>query len=316
MNKPLVSVGIFTYNQEKYIAQTIESVLIQKCNFDYEILIGEDCSTDGTLKICKEYADKYPDKIKLFAREKNLGLIKNYFDILEKCQGKYIAQCAGDDYWIDEYKLQKQFDFLESNEEYGLVHTSGYYLKKGKLSEINTQDKTNGDVSKKALYWTTTSALTIFFRRDLLKLIDFDEFIKRKFTVEDYPMQAIFSKNTFFGYLPDITAVYRVTRKSISNNKEMEKMIDYVSGYYRAKQYIKELYPNDFDVDEDLENDKLIYLEFRLAKSKFDYSSAKMLYPKFRKQTAKSKNVKLLTRNPILFYTSCIVSYIYSLWKY
>lgn len=115
---------MLTYNQEQFIAQTIESILMQKTNFNYQLVIGEDCSTDQTRSICESYATKYGDKIKLLPKlTKNIGLIANYMRTIKECDGKYIATCDGDDYWIDENKLQKQVDFLENNKEYAIVYT-------------------------------------------------------------------------------------------------------------------------------------------------------------------------------------------------
>jgi glycosyltransferase involved in cell wall biosynthesis len=113
-----VSACIITYNQEDYIVQCLEGALSQIVDFEYEIVIGEDKSTDRTLEICKFYADKYPDKIRLIHREKNLGVIGNWTKTLKECSGDYLALCEGDDYWTDPLKLQKQVDFLEQNKEY------------------------------------------------------------------------------------------------------------------------------------------------------------------------------------------------------
>lgn len=124
MEQYRVSIFMLTYNQEQFIAQTIESVLMQKTNFSYQLVIGEDCSTDVTRSICKSYAQQFPEKIKLLAPlEKNIGLIANYMRTIKECNGKYIAICDGDDYWIDEYKLQKQVDFLENNPDFSIVYT-------------------------------------------------------------------------------------------------------------------------------------------------------------------------------------------------
>src|SRR5271157_2282730 len=111
----LVSVFMITYNHEKFVGQAIESIVTQKVNFDFELIIGEDCSTDNTLDICNKYAKQYPDIIKLFPSEKNYGMMGNTVRVLYACTGKYIAMCEGDDYWCDPYKLQKQIDFLEAN---------------------------------------------------------------------------------------------------------------------------------------------------------------------------------------------------------
>ena len=114
----LVSINCITYNQEEYVADAIEGFLMQKTDFDYEILIGEDCSTDNTRKIVEEYAAKYPDKIRLITSERNVGCRKKFTEgFSSNSKGKYIAECEGDDYWIDPYKLQKQVDYLEGNPE-------------------------------------------------------------------------------------------------------------------------------------------------------------------------------------------------------
>ena len=118
-----LSVFLVTYNQENFIRQAIESIVKQKVNFDYEVIIGEDCSTDGTPAICDEYAEKYPF-IMVFHHNPNKGLVKNWEFVLSHCTGDYVAMLEGDDYWIDEYKIQKQADFLDKNPEYSLVCTN------------------------------------------------------------------------------------------------------------------------------------------------------------------------------------------------
>lgn len=124
MSDITVSIFILTYNQEQFIAQTIKGVLMQKTNFNYQLVIGEDYSTDDTRTICEYYAAEYGKKIKLLpSLNKNIGLIANYMRTIAACDGKYIAICDGDDYWIDEYKLQKQVDFLETNPDYSIVYT-------------------------------------------------------------------------------------------------------------------------------------------------------------------------------------------------
>lgn len=117
---PLLSVLMITYNHEKFIGRSIESVLAQKTNFNFELVIGDDHSTDNTAQVAKQYADKYPDKIKLLSHTYNMGVIPNFEHTLQRCQGKYIAMLEGDDRWIDEEKLQRQVNFLEENPDYAL----------------------------------------------------------------------------------------------------------------------------------------------------------------------------------------------------
>ena len=118
--KRMVSINMITYNHEPFIAQAIEGVVMQKTNFRIELVIGEDCSTDSTRKICEDYAIKYPEIIRLLPSEQNLGMSQNGIRTLRECKGKYIALLDGDDYWTDPLKLQKQVDFLEGNSDYVL----------------------------------------------------------------------------------------------------------------------------------------------------------------------------------------------------
>lgn len=114
----LVSICCITYNHESFIAQTIESFLMQETNFKFEIIIGEDCSTDNTMKILGAYQRMNPEIITLISSESNVGSIKNHARSMAQCKGKYIAMCHGDDFWTSPLKLQKQVDFLEANPEY------------------------------------------------------------------------------------------------------------------------------------------------------------------------------------------------------
>ena len=124
MTEPLVSVKMLAYNHAPYIAQAIEGILQQKTNFPFELVIGEDCSTDGTREIVFEYQKKYPDIIRVITSDQNVGTKKNGYRTLKACRGKYVALCEGDDYWHNPLKLQKQVDYLESHLECGLVYSS------------------------------------------------------------------------------------------------------------------------------------------------------------------------------------------------
>ncbi|OZI13512.1 glycosyl transferase family 2 [Bacillaceae bacterium SAS-127] len=122
---PLVSIHCATYNHENYIADAIEGFMMQKTNFDFEVLIGEDCSTDRTREIVEKYIRLYPDHIRLITSEHNVGARKNLIRLHEQSRGKYIAFCEGDDYWLDPYKLQKQVDYMESHPECTFCFTNG-----------------------------------------------------------------------------------------------------------------------------------------------------------------------------------------------
>uniref|UniRef100_A0A832DJV2 Glycosyltransferase n=1 Tax=Ignavibacterium album TaxID=591197 RepID=A0A832DJV2_9BACT len=226
MNSVIVSICMITYNHEKYIAKAIDSVIMQKTKFDYEIVIGEDCSTDKTREIVLEYKAKYPDKIKLLLQEKNVGMMQNFIDTLKACSGKYIALLEGDDYWIDPYKLQKQVDFLEANEEYGLVHSDCdfYYQEKkiwlykanknlvNHLKEYTRQELFNYIID--ADYKIRTA--TVLFRKSLLSHSERDYVV---FEMGDTPLWLIFSQLTKFKYFNEVSAVYRIIPNSVSRSR-------------------------------------------------------------------------------------------------
>jgi glycosyltransferase involved in cell wall biosynthesis len=117
---PMVSVCCTAYNHEPYIAEAIDSFLMQETDFPFEILIRDDCSTDRTASIVKDYADKYPNLIKpIFEKENTFSKgVQPMPQLYKIAQGKYIALCEGDDYWTNEKKLQKQFIILEKNKKY------------------------------------------------------------------------------------------------------------------------------------------------------------------------------------------------------
>ncbi len=136
-SKPVVSVCCITYNHQKYIRDCLDGILSQETDFDYEIVIHDDASTDNTLAIIKEYQQQYPKLIKVIAQKENV-YSKNLNPIsfaLPHCEGDYIALCAGDDYWCDNEKLRTQKDFLEKNKDYSIVLSWSHLLKNQTLQQ-------------------------------------------------------------------------------------------------------------------------------------------------------------------------------------
>ena len=226
VRKPLVSVRILTYNHEKYIRKAIESVLNQKCDFSFEIIIGEDCSTDSTRLICLEYQKKHPEIIKLILNDNNVGLIKNYVNVTNEARGKYIACCAGDDYWCDDYKLTKQVDFLKKNTDYSMCFTNAYeesnFSWEGYRKEVYGTAEDKEYLGSQILEYLIVPASTVVYRNNL---INYDFLLKREFFAEDLIM---YLKLNEFGKLrgmSDITTVYTRHTSSImfKNSEEREK---------------------------------------------------------------------------------------------
>lgn len=201
----LVSVSMITYNHEKFIAEAIEGVVMQKTTFPFELVIGEDCSTDNTRAICIEYQKKYPDIIRLRLPETNQGMMLNWINNINSGQGKYIALCDGDDYWTDPYKLQKQVDFMEANPGFALCSHKAYTLLCGVLDENIEMERdvlTTEDLISKD--WGLLTA-SILFRKDAHKTPDWYYTVKNG----DYALQLIVSLSGKIKFLPEYMAVYR-----------------------------------------------------------------------------------------------------------
>lgn len=124
-----LSICIFAYNLEEFIANSIESALCQITDFEYEIVIGEDCSKDSTRELVLGYQNKYPDKIRVLCNERNLGIMENYSHTINQCRGEFIALMDGDDYWINDRKLQTQVNFLTTHPEFSLCFHDAKIIK-------------------------------------------------------------------------------------------------------------------------------------------------------------------------------------------
>ncbi len=162
-NTPLVSICTITYNHEKYIAEALDGFLMQKTNFPFEIVIDDDCSTDGAADLIKRYIEKFPNIIKANLREKNVGFMINSIGNLKRAKSKYLAFCEGDDYWTDQLKLQKQVDFLESHKEYSMVFHNAelqHYTENGVAIRLFNPERKSRDYAADEFFisWCVPSA--------------------------------------------------------------------------------------------------------------------------------------------------------------
>ena len=211
---PLVSICILTYNHAPYIAQTLDSMLSQKTNFAFEILIHDDASTDGTDSIIKEYAAKYPNIIKPLFEEENQfskSEIKNISGIYNfpRAQGKYIAMCEGDDYWTDDNKLRTQVDYMEANPYCTLCFHSAVRINKGVFGSrmmrpyIGSRTVTPEEIITKKSGYPTASLL---MRADLMKMLP-DFYMKAP--IGDIPMQLTMAAGGYGYYIDKPMCAYR-----------------------------------------------------------------------------------------------------------
>lgn len=215
---PTVSIFCMVYNHEKYIAECLEGFLFQKCNFNYTIILGEDCSKDNSRNIILDYAKRYPGKFKLLLHNDNIGAHKNQNELFKNCHGKYIAICEGDDYWIDPLKLQKQVDFLEANEEYVVCGTYCDVLKKEAI-EIRDKFIFQSFNFYDAIFHNPVPTLTICFRN---RLIDYETLIP--YPIGDIPLILSLTKNGGkVAKLPFNSAVYRYHGNGANSGNSVEK---------------------------------------------------------------------------------------------
>jgi glycosyltransferase involved in cell wall biosynthesis len=213
-NQILVSICCITYNHEKYISQAIEGFLMQETSFPFEIIIGEDCSTDRTREIVFEYQRNNPDVINIVTSDANVGGRANGMRTRAAASGKYIAICEGDDYWTDPYKLQKQVDFLEANRDCTwCFHPAKVIYEDGLgpggcVSKPRKVPKSNKFTAKDIIlggggFYPTASAM--FVSHAIQHLPDW--FLSAP--VGDFPLALIASAKGNVGYLPDVMSVYR-----------------------------------------------------------------------------------------------------------
>lgn len=241
--KPLVSVKTITYNHAPYIKKCIDSILMQKTNFKFELVIGEDFSTDGTRDICKRYAEQYPEIIKLIISETNVGAKVNSKRTFEECQGKYIAFCEGDDYWTDPDKLQKQVDFLEDNSDYGLVHT-GYNRYNNTQHRFITNSNSYipvGSIFENLLRnGNCIATLTVLVRRELLdnaqNLVSKVSVIN-KWKMGDFPLWIEISRSSEIGYIKEITSVYRLLSNSASHSPDVKRNSEFIKSIMEIRRW-------------------------------------------------------------------------------
>ncbi|GFZ33965.1 glycosyl transferase [Clostridium zeae] len=214
-----ISVHMITYNHERYIRKAIESVIAQKGDFELELVIGDDVSLDNTRSIIMEFYNRYSDTIKLNFHEKNVGPNNNFKSTLEMCTGNYVAILEGDDYWIDEYKLQKQLDFLERNREYTMCFTKTkfFYEEDGRYDEQVIKEKKDYYDVKDLLKGNFIFHLTCLFRNTDIKR--YPEWLWRH-KILDYPMHLLRAADGRIGLLDEITAVYRIHNGSLSRTSD------------------------------------------------------------------------------------------------
>ena len=239
-----VSVALITYNHEKFITQAVESILMQEVDFEYEIVVGEDYSTDNTRNILIELHKQHPDKIRMLPSEQNIGAAANVVRTLEECQGEYVAYLDGDDYWVSSQKLQKQVDFFVNNPDFSICFTNAQIVYEDGLKGPSARNPVQGreifdlvDILNKQFIPTCT----VMFRNGYLA--NFPDWVcEMKST--DWLMFIMLARQGKIGYLDEHMATYRVHPGGIwssmdiigqlqENYQFLEKVNEYLGQEYK-----------------------------------------------------------------------------------
>lgn len=199
-----------TYNHERFIAQALSSVLAQRTDFDFEIIVAEDCSTDGTRAIVMDFARRHPGKILPLLRERNLGMMANFKDALAACRGSYVALLEGDDYWIRDDKLQSQVDFLDAHPDHAVCCARAQYRNEmtGNHSYIWPSVASDSYALSDLLgadCWIVTC--TVMYRWGSVGPLP-DWILRLK--VADWPLHLLVARSGKIRLMDEVTSVYRL----------------------------------------------------------------------------------------------------------
>ena len=225
----IVAVCMISFNHEKYISKAIDSILAQKVNFKYKIYISDDASCDKTPDIIKHYAILYPEIFNINLRKKNAGICINFIENMKNCNAKYIALLEGDDFWIDENKLQKQYDFMEANTDVAFCYTNAYQFIDGDedAREIMIKNKLDQNIFNFDFYIKNDSFImpnqTLFFRKiSFPKPIP--EWLYNTFNL-DWAINILMLEKEKAAYIDEITAMYRIHKNGITSVTYFPKVV-------------------------------------------------------------------------------------------
>lgn len=290
MREILISVVIPSYNRANTVGQTIESIINQQVNAEIEIVIGDDCSTDNTREVLLQYREKFPNIIRIFFWEKNIGLGANWASCVKECRGKYICNCDNDDYWHNPNKLQLQLDYMESHPKSNVLITN--HRKHNRDTGVITEERAyiNRDISLQDAMWGGCDFCnaTIMYRADFMKAhLDLDEFIRRRLSLQDWPAWVILAAYTDFDVLPVSTATFGVETVSITRPDTYERLENRYHGDAKVYEYLCELFPDKFPFSkegwEQYTCERLLALAYR----KKDFVGAKKYGGLCKNQTLK-----------------------------
>ena len=278
-NRILISVIIPSYNRADLVRETIDSILAQKVDADIEIVIGDDCSTDNAREVLQLYYEKHPDIIRLFFREKNMGLGANWAQCVKDCRGEFICNCDNDDYWHNPQKLQIQLDYMRLHPDCNICITDHrtHNRTTGEVRECRA--RINRDIDIQLAMWGGGGFCnaTIMYRADFMKMhLDLDEFIRRRLSLQDWPTWVILTAYTNVDIIPVSTATFGVETVSITRPNKVQNLAERYNKDKEVYRYLCELFPGKFPFDEvgwdQYVAGRLLSMAFKVK----DYESARL----------------------------------------
>ena len=239
VSDPLVTVHMLAYNHAEYLAQAIESVVLQQCDFPFELIIGEDASQDATLTIALAYQRRYPHIIRVIHSRSNVGMNANGGRIFQRARGEFIAFCEGDDYWCSPHKLARQIQSIRADTQVGIVHTDWVKSRYSSGSWRHDIHKSmharvplrllQGDLSATWHFPKILRTCTLLMRRNILAEMGAAGLIRRDYRFGDAVLAAYVTSKWRVAYVPEVMSVYRISTGSALRSGPASRVQFYTS---------------------------------------------------------------------------------------
>lgn len=274
-----LSIIICTYNREKELKRALECVFGQKTSFGFEVIVGNDCSTDGTAGLLASFQAKYPGRMIVSALEKNSGVGTNWAKAVMQAQGEYFAFLDDDDYWTDANRMQTMVDFLETHLDVNLLFTNGYYEDEKGLRKPIVYPENYPDLHQMWLGKQNCIQLNMMMVRKKLvdECINLEDYIRYRFPIQDWNTNILLLKNAKCAYLDMPSCVLSYTSGSLSRPKSYEKVIEKYEREAFMTKYLAECFPDDplITFSEADSNRYINHILTNLAYRRGDYRKAK-----------------------------------------
>lgn len=280
INNPLLSVVICSYNRKNTVTNTIDSIIAQRCNFSYEIIIGDDCSTDGVGEVLLDYQKRFPEIISLLFHKENIGLGANWANCVKLCRGRYLTGCDNDDFWHDPNKISLQVDFLEKNPEFGMVHTDYFELNrktgiqtKKIIHNTGYKDKLIKEIFKGNFKCCNSS---VMYRKSIIpKYVPLDDYIYYQFPLQDWYTWICIANYTKFHCLPVITTTVGKEMESITRPTDYEKVKERFKKEKFVYKYLCDRFPDDLLYNEQVYDQHVNWILLNVAYKNRDFKNAR-----------------------------------------